>query len=447
MLGPCSPKHQIAEGNRFKVMALTVNWCPRHHNTYKDTGDLHVTQAAKATLPNQPLAGVVVVDLTQVYQGPYATFLMAKAGAEVIKIEPIHGEPTRIRAKVSGGASLPMAMLNVNKKGITLNLKTDKGREMFKELVKHADVVVENFAPGVMDRLGIGWEVLHQINPRMIYGTGTGFGITGPDRGNLAMDVTIQASSGIMSVTGTPDGPPLRSGASVVDFLSGVHLYAGIVTALFERTRTGQGRLVEVSMQETAYPTLASNLGLLYRQQGKPSGRVGNRHGGLALAPYNVYEASDGHIAIVCATEHHWQNILKAMGREDLKDDPLLSTNKARVENIQHTDDFVESWSRNLTREQLFALSKQYSIPAAPVRTLDEVMHDAHMHERGALEWFDDRDLGQIVLPTTPIRIHGTEKVETISSPLLGEHNQEIYGKWLGIDNKGLEDLHAQQVI
>lgn len=400
-----------------------------------------------STGDNRPLSGVVVVDLTQVYQGPYATFLMAKAGAEVIKIEPIHGEPTRIRAKVSGGASLPMAMLNVNKKGITLNLKSEKGKALFKDLVKHADVVVENFAPGVMDRLGIGWDVLHKINPRLIYGTGTGFGITGPDKGNLAMDVTIQASSGIMSVTGTPDGPPLRSGASVVDFLSGVHLYAGIVTALFERTRTGQGRLVEVSMQETAYPTLASNLGLLYRQQGKPSGRVGNRHGGLALAPYNVYEASDGHIAIVCATEHHWQNILKAMGREDLKADPLLSTNKARVENIQHTDDFVEAWTRSLTRQELFALSKKFSIPAAPVRTLDEVMNDPHMHERGALEWFDDRDLGRIVLPTTPIRIHGAEPVATVSSPLLGEHNQAIYGDLLGLTKTELDVLKTEEVI
>ena len=283
---------------------------------------------------NKPLANVVVLDLTQVYQGPYATFLMAKAGAEVIKIEPVGGEPTRLRAKVSGGASIPMAMLNVNKKGLTLNLKTEKGKAMFLDMVKKADVVVENFSPGVMDRLGVGWSVLREINPRLIYGTGTGFGISGPDKDNLAMDVTIQASSGIMSVTGTPDGPPLRSGASLVDFLSGTHLYAGIVTALFERCHTNRGRLVEVSMQETAYPSLASNLGLLYRQQGKPSGRVGNRHGGLALAPYTVYEASDGHLAIVCATEHHWQNILKAMDREDLADDPRLSTNKAELKTL-----------------------------------------------------------------------------------------------------------------
>ncbi len=406
-----------------------------------------MTTNAPASTANTPLAGLTVIDLTQIYQGPYATFLMAKAGAEVVKIEPLHGEPTRMRAKVSGGASLPMAMLNVNKKGITLNLKSQRGKELLKELIKRADVLVENFAPGVMDRLGVGWETLHAINPRLIYGTGTGFGISGPDRDNLAMDVTIQASSGMMSVTGAPDGPPLRSGASVVDFLSGVHLYAGILTALYERTRTNTGRLVEVSMQETAFPTLASNIGLLYRNKGVIPARVGNRHGGLALAPYNVYEAADGHIAIVCATENHWNNILAAMGRQDLADDERYSTNKSRVESIDRTDNFVEAWTRTLKRSELFALSTQHGFPAAPVRDLVEVMNDPHMHARGALEWFEDALLGKVVLPTSPIVIHGADRVKTVSSPALGQHNAEIYGEWLGLDAQELESLKQEGVI
>ena len=396
---------------------------------------------------SRPLEGITVIDLTQIYQGPYATFLMAKAGATVIKIEPVMGEPSRIRAKVSGGASLPMVMLNVNKKGITLNLKSLKGKEMFKRLISDADIVVENFTPGVMDRLGVGWEVLHQINPRLIYGSGTGFGLSGPDKDNQAMDVTIQAASGVMSVTGNPDGPPLRSGSSFIDFLSGVHLYAGIITALFERTRTGLGRLVEVSMQETAYPTLASNLGLVYRSKGKIPGRVGNRHGGLALTPYNVYEAKDGHIAIVCATEDHWQKILKAMNREDLITDERFSTNKVRVENIKRTDDFVETWTRSITRSELFALSKKFGFPAAPVRDLLEVMNDPHMHARGQLEWFDDPELGKVVLPASPLIIHGTERVDTIASPSLGQHNHEIYGQKLGLTASELETLKAEGVI
>ena len=406
-----------------------------------------MTGTTEVNTENRPLAGLTVIDLTQIYQGPYATFLMAKAGADVIKIEPVLGEPTRIRAKVSGGASLPMAMLNVNKKGITLNLKSPRGKAMFKELIARADVLVENFAPGVMDRLGLGWDVLHAINPKLVYGTGTGYGLSGPDRDNLAMDVTIQASSGIMSVTGMPDGPPMCSGASLVDFLSGVHLYAGIMTALFERTRTHQGRLVEVSMQETAYPTLASNIGLLYRNDGTMPPRVGNRHGGLALAPYSVYEAKDGHIAIVCATERHWQNILAAMGREDLIDDERFSTNKARVAQMERTDRFVEDWTLTLTRAELFELSGKHVFPAAPVRSLPEVMNDPHMHARGQLEWFDDEELGRVVLPASPIIIHGADKVKTVSSPKLGQHNQQVYGEWLGLSEQDLAQLKSEGVI
>jgi crotonobetainyl-CoA:carnitine CoA-transferase CaiB-like acyl-CoA transferase len=396
---------------------------------------------------NTPLDGITVIDLTQIYQGPYATFLMAKAGADVIKIEPINGEPSRIRAKVSGSASLPMAMLNTNKRGVTLNLKTEGGRELFKEMIKRADIVIENFAPGVMDRLGVGWSVLHEINPRLIYGTGTGYGLSGPDRDNLAMDVTIQASSGMMSVTGMPDGPPMRAGASIVDFLSGVHLYAGIMTALYERTQTGEGRLVEVAMQDTAYPTLASNLGFTYRGSGALPPRVGNRHGGLALAPYNVYEASDGHIAVVCVTEPHWHKMLAAMGREDLQDDPRFSTNKARVENLAHTDEVVQQWASSRTRDELVALSKQHGFPAAPVRNLIEVMNDPHMHARGMLEWFEDEDLGRIVLPGSPLMIHGADRVATVSSPKLGQHNQEVYGKWLGMSDAAIDALKKDGTI
>jgi crotonobetainyl-CoA:carnitine CoA-transferase CaiB-like acyl-CoA transferase len=396
---------------------------------------------------NTPLDGITVIDLTQIYQGPYATFLMAKAGADVIKIEPINGEPSRIRAKVSGSASLPMAMLNTNKRGVTLNLKTAGGRKLFKEMIKRADIVIENFAPGVMDRLGVGWSVLHEINPRLIYGTGTGYGLSGPDRDNLAMDVTIQASSGMMSVTGMPDGPPMRAGASIVDFLSGVHLYAGIMTALYERTQTGEGRLVEVAMQDTAYPTLASNLGFTYRGSGALPPRVGNRHGGLALAPYNVYEASDGHIAVVCVTEPHWHKMLAAMGREDLKDDSRFSTNKARVENLSQTDEVVQQWASSRTRDELVALSKQHGFPAAPVRNLIEVMNDPHMHARGMLEWFEDEDLGRIVLPGSPLMIHGADRVATVSSPKLGQHNQEIYGQWLGMSDAAIEALKKEGTI
>src|SRR6516164_9776985 len=287
-------------------------------------------QPMDQTRTNRPLSDVTVIDFGQIFQGPYASLLLAKAGAFVIKIEPPRGEPGRRRAEPGKSATLPFAMLNQNKHAVTLNLKHDRGRELLFRMVERADVLLENFSPGTMDDLGVGWSRLREINPRLIYATGTGFGISGPDRDNLAMDMTIQAASGIMSVTGFPDGPPVKAGPTLVDFMGGIHLYAGILTALYDRDRSGTGRLVEVAMQEAVYPTLAASYDYYYRT-GEIPPRTGNRQSGLNSAPYNVFETADGHVAIHVVTEAHFQNLLKAMGREDLADDPRFATNAVRA--------------------------------------------------------------------------------------------------------------------
>ena len=396
---------------------------------------------------NLPLAGITVIDLGQVYQGPYATLLMAQAGANVIKVEPLAGEPLRRRIGAERGSALPFAMLNSNKRAVTLNLKCRLGRELLIEMARRGDVLLENFAPGVMDRLGAGWSVLREINPRLIYASGSGFGLSGPDRDNLAMDLTVQAATGLMSVTGFPDGPPVKAGAAVADFLGGIHLYAAIVTALYERVRTGRGRLVEVAMQDAVYPTLASNLGFLYNTRGQVPPRTGNRHGGLAIAPYNVYRAKDGHVAIICAVENHWTNLLTAMGREDLKDDPRFAGNAQRVENLAGTDALVQAWTESLSKEEIFALTKRYRVPSAPVRDLREVMHSPHLHARGMLEWIEHPELGKIAVPGSPLRFHGTDRVATTPSPRLGQHNAEIYGGWLGLSEEDIQRLQKDGVI
>ena len=395
---------------------------------------------------NIPLSDVTVIDFGQIFQGPYASLLLAKAGAFVIKIEPLHGEPGRRRAAPGKSATLPFAMLNQNKHAITLNLKHERGRALLGEMVQRADVLLENFSPGTMDDLGVGWSRLRQINPRLIYATGTGFGITGPDRDNLAMDMTIQAASGIMSVTGFPDGPPVKAGPTLVDFMGGIHLYAGIVTALYDRDRSGTGRLVEVAMQEAVYPTLAASYDYYYRT-GEIPPRTGNRQSGLNSAPYNVFPTADGHVAIHIVTEAHWRNLLKAMGREDLADDPRFATNAARVAHMDETDDLVEAWTRTLGKMEVFARTKEYRIPCAPVRTAPEVMNDPHMHGRGMLARIDHPELGEIVVPTTPLRLHGTDKVETGPSPTVGQHNAEIYGGWLGLSAAEITELKETGVI
>lgn len=395
---------------------------------------------------NLPLDGITVIDLGQVYQGPYATLLMAKAGANVIKVEPLGGEPIRQRVHVSKGAAVPFAMLNANKRAITLNLKSDKGREILKQLVANADILLENYAPGVMDKLGIGWSVLNKLNPRLIYASGSGYGLSGPDRDNLAMDITVQAASGMMSVTGFPDGPPVKAGPAVVDFLSGIHLYAGVMTALYERTFTGKGRLVEVAMQEAVYPALASNLAFVY-DKGIAPPRTGNRHGGLAAAPYNVYPTSDGFIAIIGINEGHWNNLLEAIERKDLVGDERFSTRPARVRNIEETDALISEWTQRHTKAVAFERFRSCKVPSAPVRDLIEVTNDKHMHERGMLEWIDHPQFGKVVVPNSPLRLHGADRVAPTPSPRLGQHNQEILAKMLNLDPAEIDRLEAEGVI
>jgi len=403
-------------------------------------------KAMVETRANKPLSYVTVIDFGQIFQGPYASLLLAKAGAFVIKIEPPRGEPGRRRAEPGKSATLPFAMLNQNKHAVTLNLKHERGRELLFRMVERADVLLENFSPGTMDGLGVGWSRVHEINPRLIYATGTGFGISGPDRDNLAMDMTIQAASGIMSVTGFPDGPPVKAGPTLVDFMGGIHLYAGIVTALCDRDRSGEGRLVEVAMQETVWPTLAASYDYYYRT-GEIPPRTGNRQSGLNSAPYNVYATADGHVAIHVVTEAHFQNLLKAMGREDLAADPRFATNAARVAHMDETDALVDAWTRTLPKMEVFARAKAYRIPCAPVRTAPEVMNDRHMHERGMLARIDHPELGEIVVPTTPLRLHGIDPVEPGPSPTIGQHNAEIYGDWLGLSPAEIVELKEAGAI
>ncbi|MSP03042.1 MAG: CoA transferase [Acetobacteraceae bacterium] len=380
-----------------------------------------------------PLAGITVLDFGQIYQGPYATLLMAKGGANVIKIEPPRGEPLRRRVIAAGGdTTLPIAMLNANKRGVTLNLKSERGKDLLREMVKRADVLLENFSPGTMDDLGVGYEVLKAVNPRLIYATGTGYGISGPDRDNLAMDFTIQANSGIMSVTGDPSGPPMKAGPTLVDFMGGIHLYAGVLTALFHRMATGEGQLVEIAMQETVYPTLASSYDY-YRRTGKAPPRAGNRQAGLSSAPYNAFPTTDGHVVVHVVTEEHWPNLLRAMDREDLLDDPRFQNHPLRVANMDATEAVVAEWTSTKTKTEVAAILKRARVPGAPVRNAIEVMNDAHMHERGMLQHVDHPSLGDVILPNSPLRLHGADRPAPVPSPSLGQHNQEVYGDWLGL--------------
>ena len=392
----------------------------------------------------QPLENVTVIDLGQIYQGAYTSFLLAMAGADVIKVEPVAGE--RLRGGTQKPPTMAFAMLNSNKRAVTLNLKQPRGRELLVELARRGDVLVENYAPGVLDRLGVGAEVLRAANPRLVYATASGFGISGPDRDTLAMDHTVQAMGGMMSVTGEPGGPPLRAGGAVADILGGVHLYAAIATALVDRARTGLGATVEVSMQESMFFSFASAY-TNYHHTGRTPGPVGNGPLGLPMAPYDVYETSDGHMAIICVTDEHWRRFAAEMGRPELGEDPRFVDRRSRARNAAEVATLVGAWARERTREQAWQALRAARVPAAPVRDLIEVLEDPHMHERGMLQRVEHRELGPVVLPHSPLRFLDAEPEEITSSPLAGEHNREIYGGWLGLSEDQILDLERDGVI
>jgi CoA:oxalate CoA-transferase len=393
-----------------------------------------------------PLQGIKVVDLSQIYNGPYATFLMAQAGAEVIKVEPKGGEHLRRRGVV-GGAALPFAMLNANKRSVSLDLKNPQGRDLLTEMVKRADVLVENFAPGVMERLGLGVEAMHKINPRLVYAQSSGYGQDGLYRDYPAMDLTVQAMSGIMDITGFPEREPVKAGPALCDFFAGVHLYGGIVTALLDRERTGRGRTIEVAMLDAVYASLASTLGMCFGQGWKDAARTGNRHGGLAESPYNVYPATDGYIAIICVGEQHWRNLVDAMARPDLKDDPRFQTLKTRVAHMDVVDELVSGFTEQYNKQDLFALLMKHRVPCAPVRSLMEVVNDPHLHQRGMLQWIDHPEYGRIVVQSSPMRYDGADPLPHEPSRALGADNETVLSGWLGKSQDEVARLAKDGVI
>ena len=389
-----------------------------------------------------PLTGVRVLDLGHVFQGPYATFLLAMAGADVIKIESPRGDMMRKRAR---DGDYPFRALNGCKRGVVLNLKTERGRDLLIELSRAADVLVENFAPAVMPRLGLSPDIFHRVNPRLIYASASGFGRSGPYADKLALDLTVQAMGGLMSTTGELGGRPLKTGAPVADFMSGAHFYGAIVTALFERERTGRGRVVEVSMLESLFAPLLPAAGHAYESSAPPP-RTGNRHVADSYVPFDTFEAADGWVAIVCATDDHWANLTEAMQRPDLRDNESLRRLPGRIAQIDTVTAMVADWAASRTREAICALCDQHHVPAAPLRDVPEVLADPHLHARGFLT-DHATDAGSVALPNSPMRYEGSALRPLTSPPSLGEHTDEVLAELCGLGPAELAALRQAGVI
>jgi len=393
------------------------------------------------TATSLPFEGLLVLDLTQIYNGPYATFLLGQAGASVVKIEPPTGE--HLRRRRSPGVTEPFAVLNANKRCVALDLKNPAGVEVFLELASKADVVVENFAPGVMDRLGIGDVVLRARNPRLIIASGSGYGSTGPYRDYPAMDVTVQAMTGVLAVTGFPDGGPVKAGPAVSDFFGGVHLYGAIVTALYRRAMTGEGSSVEVSMMSAVYPSLLSNLGLA-EEGAKTTRRTGNRQGGLAMAPYNVYPTSDGAIAVLSVSQAHWLAIAAVLSHPEWCDDPRFASFTARIQNMEALDALIAEETSRVPKDQLCERLVNARVPCAPVRELSEVIHDPHLHATGMLRWFEHPEHGRILVHGSPLVFKDEAPATYQASRNLGADTHAVLAELCGLDAAGIAALEQR---
>jgi crotonobetainyl-CoA:carnitine CoA-transferase CaiB-like acyl-CoA transferase len=306
-------------------------------------------------------------------------------------------------------------------------------------------VLVENFAPHVLPRLGLGPEAFLAINPRLIYASASGFGRTGPYAEKLALDLTIQAMGGLMSTTGVKGGPPLKAGAPVADFMSGAHFYGAIVTALFERERTGRGRVVEVSMLEALFATLLPAAGHAY-ESNHPPPRAGNRHVADSYVPFDVFETSDGYVSIVCATDDHWPKLTRAMGRPDLEADTELSRLQGRIARIEEVTDEIAKWSGTSTRDQVAARCHEQGVPAAPLRESSRYLQDPHLHARGFLS-YQAAPSGRIALPNSPMRYDGSDLRPLSPAPELGEHTDAVLAELCGVDASALVDVRREGAI
>ena len=391
------------------------------------------------------LSGIVVLDLGQVYAGPYCTHLLRALGATVIKIEPFGGEPIRWRSSgaTSGQAFL---MLNAGKQGVRLDLKKSQGKKLFLDLVQHSDVVVENFAPGVMDRLGIGWDVLHALKPTVVLASGRAYGNHPAAQGMRGMDVTVQAMSGVVTTTGFPDDAPVKAGPAVVDFAAGSHLTSAVLAALFQRERTGFGQHVEVAMQDAIVPTLTSNIAGFLEADGDFPERAGNRHGGLAVCPYNIYPVTDGWLAILCLRPKHWTDLCNVMGRKDLAEDPAFATPAGRVLKMDDVDAAVSAWTAGLTKDQAFRLLQDADVPAAPVRSLSEVIYDPVLRDRGMIAEIGDGDRACTVLGS-PLQMGDSPTLPVSPAPLLGENTDDVLRRVLDLSHSEIQQLRDDNVI
>jgi len=393
---------------------------------------------------SRPLEGLRVIEVAQIYAGPYCGLQLAHFGAEVIKIEPPgEGEFLRMRPPNAHGANAGFLMLNPGKKSVTLNLKAPRGRELLLRLLAGADVLVENYAAGVLERLGFSYDDLAARFPRLIYASCKGYGADSRWANLGAMDFTVQAASGIIDMTGYADRPGVRATAALIDTSAGMHLVAGIMAALIERGRSSRGRKVEVAMLDVCVP--AVNGMIASALDGNPLPRLANRH--PSACPSNTYAAADGEILIYCLTEDHWRRFARLMDRADLLDEPRYCDHQGRYQIIDEVDELVGAWVAPRKRDELVDLLIEHGIPCAPVRTITEVATDEELKLRGLLRIGEFAGHGEVNVLGSAIKLSGEAGAsDKLRVPALGEDTDDILTE-LGVARVEILELRRDGVI
>ena len=392
------------------------------------------------------LADIRVLDLSRVLAGPFCSMLLADFGADVIKVEaPGRGDDTRHWGPPwAGGESAYFLSVNRNKRSITLNLKHERGRQILLDLVARSDVFIENFKVGTAKRLGLDYETLREINPRLIYCSITGYGQTGPYRDRPGYDFVIQAEGGIMSITGPADGEPHKVGVAIVDITAGLFAATAILAALHHRERTGEGQYIDIALLDAQVGWLA-NVAQNYLVSGEVPKRYGNAHPNIV--PYEVFPTADGYIAVGIGNDRQYRRFCELTGRMDLWEDGRFQTNPGRVEHRDELIPRLRELFRTRTTAEWLALLREAKISAAPINNVAQVLNDPHVLARGMVQTVRHPTAGELKLVGPVPKLSATPAAIRRPPPLLGEHTVEVLTELLGYDEETVSRLREEGVV
>jgi crotonobetainyl-CoA:carnitine CoA-transferase CaiB-like acyl-CoA transferase len=404
------------------------------------------TGTARSPFDDGPLTGVTVLDLSRVLSGPYCTMLLADMGARVIKVEhPGRGDDTRHWGPpFVAGESAYFLSINRNKESVSLDFKQPEGRRLLDGLIARADVLVENFRPGTLDRLGLGYEQLAGACPRLVYCSISGFGRTGPRRERPGYDAVMQGEGGLMSITGPEDGPPYRLGVAIADLVTGMFAAQGVLLALVARATTGRGQHVDVAMLDSVAAMLTYQAGI-YFTTGRVPGRMGNRH--PTIAPYETFEASDGEFVLSVGNDEIWRRFCRAAGLEALAADERFTTNGARVRHYGELRPLLVEVLRTKSRDAWIEVFDAAGVPCGSVRNLAEVFADPQLDAREMIARLAHPTVGPLQLLGVPVKLSATPGRVRTPPPTLGQHTGQVLGELLGIGEQELARLRGAGTI